>query len=131
MNRRLLLALAAVAATGAPSLAATLPVAEKAALQAAMRQHIDRQLVQGAFMWFDAKAGAVGKLFPTKSHPMILSYGDHFILCADFRDGAGKDVNIDFYVARRAAGFVVFHTAVADRGVVEKLMKEGAAVALD
>lgn len=62
---------------------------------------------------------------------MILQMGDHFVLCTDFRAKDGKAVNIDFYVARRGKGFVIFHTEVGNRMPLEKLMKDGRVTMLD
>jgi hypothetical protein len=99
--------------------------ADKAALQAAMYQHIDSQLVNGAFLRLDMGSGNVEQLAVTKAHPMILRMGEHFVLCSDFRSAAGKDVPIDFYVARQGAKFVVFHTEIANRGPLEKMVSAG------
>ena len=62
---------------------------------------------------------------------MILSMGDHFILCADFRTGSGTAVNIDFYVARNQDGFVVFDTVIDNREPIQRLMSAGLARAVD
>ena len=64
-------------------------------------------------------------LHPYTAHPMILRMGQYYVLCSDFRDDAGKSVNIDFYMARRGKGYVVFQMAVSHREQLEKLMKVG------
>jgi len=98
---------------------------EKAALQASMRQHIDRQLVQGNYLDLNLSTGAVRTLHPVTAHPMLLRMGEYFVLCTDFRDDSGTSVNVDFYMARRGKGFVVFRTEVGNRGPLDRLMAAG------
>ena len=114
--------LAVLLATGAAA-DQTVGTAEKAALQAAMQRHIDRSLVNGTYLHLDFESGDVQKLHPVKAHPMILQMGEYFVLCSDFRDRAGKRVNIDFYLAHRDRSYVVFRSAVDDRTKLERLMK--------
>jgi hypothetical protein len=109
----------------------TLSIGDKAELQAAMFHHIDQQLVDGSFLWLHASEGRVTRLAPAKAHPKILRMGDHFVLCVDFRDEQGKDVNVDFFVARSSETFVVFHTEIENRNVVRGLMKAGRITALN
>lgn len=90
-------------ASGSFAAGSQLAPADKAALQAAMYQHVDSQLVNGAFFRLDIGSGNVEQLAVTEAHPMILRVGEHFVLCSDFRSAAGKDVPIDFYVARQGA----------------------------
>ena len=98
---------------------------DKILLQATMQQSIDRQLVNGKYFYFDAKAAEVQSLYPAKTHPMILQMGAHFVLCTNFRSAEGKEVNVDFYVARQDDGFVVFDTVVDDRVALKRLMSAG------
>ena len=103
-------------------------LSEKAGLQAAMQRHIDRQLVNGAFLHLDLKSGVVRRLHPVKTHPTIMRLDKHFVLCFEFRDEKGKDVEIDFYLARKGAAYVVFHTAVSSRHLLKRLMAAGRVV---
>ncbi len=121
----------ALSAISGAARASSLKPSDKVALQAAMFQHIDSLLVEGAFLRFDGKSGTVQKLAPTKAHPMIIKMAEHFVLCSDFRDPSGKEVNIDFFMARSGAGYVVFHTEIDNRAPLEKLMESGKAVAAD
>lgn len=98
---------------------------EKILLQATMHQTITRNLVDGKYFYFDASAAEVHALYPAKTHPMILRMGEHFVLCTNFRDGDGKEVNVDFYVARQEESFVVFDTVVDNRAPLKQLMKAG------
>ncbi|MDF1790413.1 MAG: hypothetical protein P1U88_00815 [Thalassobaculaceae bacterium] len=98
---------------------------DQAALQAAMQRHIDRVLVDGAVLYIDRESGEARQLHPVTAHPMILAYGEHFVLCFDFRDEDGKNVPIDYYMARQDRSYVVFHTAVADRTLLKELMGSG------
>jgi hypothetical protein len=103
-------------------------LSEKAGLQAAMQRHIDRQLVDGAFLHLDLKTGVVRQLHPVSAHPIILRMGKHYVLCFNFRDEKGKEVEIDFYLARQAKSYVVFHTAVSSRHLLKRLMSAGRVV---
>ncbi len=125
MNR-FVLSFGIAACISAPAMAGdVLSASEKAGLQAAMVQHIDRTLVKGAYLHVDFKDGVVKQLAPAKAHPMIMSMGDNFVLCTEFRAPGGADVNMDFYVARRDKGFVVFHTEVDNRKPLEALINSG------
>ena len=109
----------------------TLSAAQKASLQAAMQQHIDRSQVNGAYLQLNTTTGEVDKIFPVTAHPMILRMGEFFVLCSDFRDQDNNSVNVDFYMARRGNSYIVFHTAVAERAQLERLMKAGKVVVVD
>ena len=102
----------------------TVGTADKAALQAAMQRHIDRSLINGAYLHLDFETGEVRKLHPVKAHPIILRMGEYFVLCSDFRDAAGKSVNIDFYLARQDRSYVVLRSAVDDHKNLQRLMKK-------
>lgn len=103
----------------------SLTLAEQATLQAAMQRHVEASSIDGAVLYLDRETGEARPLHPVTAHPMILSYGEHFVLCFDFRDASGKNVPIDYYMARRGNGYVVFHTAVADRTLLKELMADG------
>lgn len=105
--------------------AQALKPADKAALQAAMYQHIDAQLVNGAFLHMNTATGEVRPLAATKAHPMILTMGEHYVLCSSFKTKGGQEVNMDFYMARAGKSYVVFHTEIDNRGPLEKLMDAG------
>ena len=81
--------------------ASALSLQDKTTLQAAMQRHVDRQSVEGAYLHLDKKSGEVMKLHPVTAHPMIMRMGDNYVLCFDFRTAAGKDVPVDFYMARK------------------------------
>ncbi len=99
--------------------------AEKAALQAAMFQHIDNQMVRGSFLHVDFKNGAVEKLSPAKAHPMVLKMGENYVLCTTYRRKSGASVNVDFYAAKKDTGYSIFHTEIDNRGPLTALIKAG------
>ena len=115
----------------AGAMAAGLSPSDKASLQAAMFQHIDSQLVNGTFLRLNIKDGRAEQLAPTKAHPMILRMGEHFILCSDFKSAEGKDINIDFYMARSGSRYVVFHTEIDNRKPIESMMSSGKVTSAD
>lgn len=104
---------------------------QKAMLQAAMRQFIDRSAVDRRFLHLDLASGTVRALSPVAAHPMMLRMGSYFVLCSDFRDDKGLPVNVDFYLAKRGTGYVVFHTEIDHREPLDRLMKAGKVAALD
>jgi hypothetical protein len=108
-----------------PADGSAMTVGEKAAIQAAMQRFIDNQSVGGVYLYLDAKAGEVRGISPVTTHPMIMRMGEHFVLCFTFRDAAGSDVNVDFYLARKGDEYVVFHTAVNDSELLDGLMQDG------
>tara|TARA_R110002012_G_scaffold101727_2_gene241096 strand:- start:1312 stop:1716 length:405 start_codon:yes stop_codon:yes gene_type:complete len=116
---------ALTAALASPPSASALTLAEKASIQASMQRHVDGTLVNGMMLYLDPKDGDVHRLHPVTAHPMILTMGAHYVLCFDFRDDDGKNVPVDYYMTRGEAGYVVFHTAVADRDLLKQLMSDG------
>lgn len=102
-------------------------VVDKARLQAAMQAHIERQLIDGAFLHLDVKTGEVKRLYPTKAHPMVIQMGDYFILCADLRDPGGEAMPLDLYMAASGRSFTVFHTEINNRAPLNHLMRKGLA----
>ena len=100
---------------------------DKARLQAAMQQHIQRHVVNGAILHFDSETGEVGLLYPTKAHPTVIAMGDHFILCTDLRDKEGREVPLDLYMARKGRSYVVFHSEIGNRAPLQRLLRKGMA----
>ncbi|MFT5487615.1 MAG: hypothetical protein ACI9JL_001859 [Paracoccaceae bacterium] len=98
-------------------------IAEKVALQATMQRHINSRLIDDAYLHLNRTTGRVRKLYPVSVHPVILQIGRYFVLCADFRDRNGKNANIDFYLARRNGGYIVFQSVVDDRRRLELFRK--------
>ncbi len=114
-----------------PTAAWGLSLSEKANLQAAMQRYIDRQMVEGVYLYLESQSGEVRALHPVTAHPAILSMGPYYVLCFDFRDDRGKDVNVDFYLARKDTSYVVFHAAVDARMVLNRLIQGGQVVSAE
>ena len=124
--------LAAVALFAASAFASpSLSLSEKATLQAAMQTHIDRSLVDGAFLRLNESTGEVETLRPAAAHPVILKMGKYFVLCSDFRSESGATVNVDFFLAPKGNGYMVFDQQVENRALVERLMQSGLAERVD
>ncbi|MGI9491250.1 MAG: hypothetical protein ACR2QF_02365 [Geminicoccaceae bacterium] len=100
---------------------------DKARLQAAMQQHIERHTVDGAMLRFDPETGEVKSLYPTQAHPMVIAMGDYFVLCADLRDKSGNAMPLDLYLARKGRSYVVFHSEIDNRRPLQRLLKKGIA----
>jgi hypothetical protein len=104
-----------------------LQLAQKVALQAAMTQHIEATVINGVIPYVQLSDGKIVDLVPSKAHPMILTFGDKYVLCTDYRDPEGRFVNVDFYIAERNGEFIVFQTEIDNRAAVERLVKSGRA----
>jgi hypothetical protein len=115
----------------AASPAWSLSVSDKAGLQAAMQTYIDQQLVDGVFLYLDTQTGSTLNLHPVTAHPVMFTMGDRYVLCFDFRDDKGQSVNLDLYMARKGASYVVFHTEVNDHQMLQRFVDEGKARAAD
>lgn len=100
---------------------------DKARLQAAMQQHIERSLVDGAILHLDTDTGEVKALYPTQAHPMVIAMGDNFVLCADLRDKAGNTMPLDLYMAPSGRSYKVFHSEINNRVPLTKFIKKGLA----
>ena len=104
-----------------------MPLSERTSLQLTMQNHIQRSLVNGVYLHLDTQGGAVHKLQPSDAHPVILGLDEYYVLCSDFLDEAGKHVNVDFYVAKKTNGYVVFSSQVANRALIMRLVQSGKA----
>ncbi|MGI9420535.1 MAG: hypothetical protein ACR2RA_22155 [Geminicoccaceae bacterium] len=124
---RVMIAALAIMFLGASVSAATEGTAAKARLQAAMQQHIQQQVVDGAILHFDTGTGRVTPLYPTQAHPMVIAMGDHFVLCTDLRDKSGKSMPLDLYMTRKGRSYVVFHSEIDNRKPLQRLLKKGIA----
>ena len=108
-----------------PAPAVALTLSEKAAIQAFMQRHVDDKLIDGALLYLNQETDEVQRLHPVTAHPMILTMDEHYVLCFDFRDDSGKAVPVDYYIALRDSEYVVFHTSIAERTLLKRLMSEG------
>ncbi len=99
--------------------------ADKVRLQAAMQRHIDSLTIDGAVLHLDLASGEGIELFPTQAHPMIMTMGDHFVLCAELKDAAGRPLPIDLYMADTDGRFVTFRTEIGNRSPLQEMMKRG------
>ena len=104
---------------------------DRTALHAAMLQHIDRQAVNGTYLHMNLANGAVETYVPAKAHPMMFEFGEHYVLCTDFKDKDGKNAMVDFYVAKRGKGYAIFQTEINNRTPLMKLMDSGKVKAIN
>lgn len=102
-----------------------LSLLDRTKLQAAMQRHVDGQTIDGVYPYLDTKTGDVKTLHPVTGHPMILRMGDKFVLCYDFVDQRNRKAEIDYYLAAKGNGYVVFHTAINNRALLMRLMSAG------
>ncbi|MEM9329998.1 MAG: hypothetical protein AAGA53_01655 [Pseudomonadota bacterium] len=107
------------------ALASTLSTEQKVQLQAAMYQHIEANLNDGAITHVNLTTGEIIELVPTKAHALILTFEQNFVLCADFLDPQGKTIDVDFYIKPHNDTYVVFRMEIDNRKPLKKLMSEG------
>lgn len=124
------LSLALMFSAGSAS-ASQISVEQKVELQASMLQHISAMTIDGVIPHVSLSDGSIADLVPTKAHPMILSFGDKYILCTDFRNPEGEFVNVDFYLTKNEDRYVVFQTEINNRDPLKKLMEDGKVSMLD
>ena len=98
---------------------------EKAVLQAAMQSHVESQLVNGAVLKLDLETGDIHELYPTETHPMILTMGENFVLCMTLNDKSGQKYLADYYLAPKEDSFVVIRTEINNRDALTALLASG------
>lgn len=99
----------------------------KAKLQAAMQRTQERNLVDGAIINVDLSTGELEKLYPTEAHPMILTMGDMYVMCATLRTESGEKRLVDYYVAGDGKRFKIVQTEIENRAPLKALIKAGLA----
>jgi len=99
----------------------------KAELQVAMQRHLDRNTINGALPFMNLETGKVEQLYPTESHPMILTMGDSFVLCADLRSADGTKRILDLYLTPAGAQYGIIRTEIDNRKPLKALMAAGIA----
>jgi len=68
-------------------------------IQSAMKIHITENQIKGSYVYFDTKTGKLLKLQLEELHSGIVSKGDFYVSCADFRSSQGDLYDIDFLVS--------------------------------
>lgn len=122
--RNIALSTLLVVASWSPSLAGgSISQEDKVALQMALLEYVDANLIGDQFFYFDPNSEATIALYPANLHPMIVPNGEIVFLCADFRDADGGKVDVDFVARKQDGEFFVFQTLVNNRDVVRRAMK--------
>lgn len=99
-------------------------------LQAATQRVIERSMIDGAIQHLDLTTGQVTQLYPTENHPMVVSMGGNYVLCADLTDGKGNAMPVDYYLAPRGERYALIRTEINNRGPLMALMDAGKASAV-
>ena len=81
-------------------------------IQASMNDFIQQQNINGSMYVYDAVDGKLLKLKLDKLHSGIVKKGDFYVSCADFRDGDGRKVDIDFLVRPSDNGLITTQALV-------------------
>lgn len=111
----------------APSAFARDTTVLKAELQVAMQRHLDRNTIDGALPFMNLETGEVEPLYPTESHPLILTMGDSFVLCADLRSADGAKRILDLYVTPTGRQYKIIRMEIDNRKPLRALMAAGIA----
>lgn len=111
----------------APSAVARDTIVLKAELQAAMQQHMDNSAIDGALPFMNLETGDVERLYPTEAHPLILTLGDSFVLCADLRTAQGEKRIVDFYLTPAGKRYKIIRMEIDNRAPLKALMTAGVA----
>ncbi|MGB0505826.1 MAG: hypothetical protein ACPGGK_06480 [Pikeienuella sp.] len=99
----------------------------KTQLQAAMQRTQERSLVDGAIVNVDLETGESEQLYPTEAHPMILTMGDMYVMCATLRTESGEKRLVDYYLAQDGKRFKLVRTEIENRKPLQALIKAGVA----
>lgn len=67
-------------------------------IQEAMRVFIDSATIDGTMRHYDPMTDQVLSLRLKALHSGIVHKGDYYVSCADFTDGKGRKVDVDFLV---------------------------------
>lgn len=112
---------------------ADVSLSTKMQLQADMQRHIDDRMVNGSYPSIDLTTGQLQTFYPASGHPMILEMTDQplFVLCSEFRDAAGNNHNVDFYLKADGAGYKVIRTEIGNRDPLKALMQKGLVAKVD
>lgn len=70
----------------------------RANIQAAMNGFIQDQTIDGAVRLYDPVDGHLLRLKLDSLHSGIVRKGDFYVSCADFVDGSGRKIDVDFLV---------------------------------
>lgn len=81
-------------------------------IQEAMKHHIGSNRIEGQYVLYDAITGQLLRMKLEELHSGIVSKGDFYVSCADFKDDAGNTYDIDFMVAGPVDNLRVFRALV-------------------
>lgn len=99
--------------------------AQKLQLKATILEHIESLTADGTYYFVDASDTALMKLTFVAMHPVVFERTDGtFALCADFNDGKGKKVLIDYYVKNLNGKFVVLSSLAGKRSLLMKIAEK-------
>ncbi len=73
-------------------------------IQESMAAFIEAKTIEGVYSHYDPVAGELLQLKLVELHDGIVRKGDYYVSCADFVDGQGETVDLDFLVLTTDAG---------------------------
>ena len=107
-----------------PGTAAEISPEIQVQLQAAMQQYIDQVSTEGAYTYIDYKSEDLKTVYPANVHPMVLSLGKDYFVCAEMVDENGSHITADFLVRKFGDDYRVVQMILDNRPVVESAMKK-------
>lgn len=81
-------------------------------IQEAMSQHVKSNTINNDYVLYDAVTGKLLRLQLDELHSGIVSKGDFYVSCADFKDAKGNKYDIDFMVAGPKEQLMVYQALV-------------------
>lgn len=81
-------------------------------IKKAMEQHVKSNTINGDYVLYDAITGNLLHLQLEELHSGIVSKGDFYVSCADFKDASDSKYDIDFMVAGSKDNLRVFQALV-------------------
>jgi hypothetical protein len=81
-------------------------------IKKAMEQHVKSNTINGDYVLYDAITGNLLHLQLEELHSGIVSKGDFYVSCADFKDASDSQYDIDFMVAGSKDNLRVFQALV-------------------
>lgn len=97
----------------------------KLQLKATILEHIETHTTEGTYYFIDANDTTLMKLTFVAMHPVVFERADGtYALCADFEDGKGQKVLIDYYVKSMNGKPVVLTSLAGKRSVLMKIAEK-------
>lgn len=124
---KILLSVAVAATLALPTIGWADTTELKITLQSSLQRSIERLMVDGALRHMNFESGELEDYYPVENHPMIISLGDHYVMCSDLKRSDGTSVQVDYYLTAKGNRWALVQTEIDNRKPLKALMKAGKA----